>query len=98
ADPLALEFARAPYPGTADHGRELAVDEDADSHQILSAFTRQTEVVDIQHREVRAAGREQLQRVRRRARYADLDLHRSSRRRVEGGREDRSVRRVGSEV
>ena len=82
AHALPLEVARPPYvAGARDHGRERALDERADPHDVAAGLARQAEIVDVHHRHVRAARRQQLQRVGARRGHADLQVGRVDARR-----------------
>ena len=63
AHALALQVARPFDVGSRDHGRQRALDERADAHDVGPALARQAEVVDVHHRHVGAARRQQLERV-----------------------------------
>ena len=71
----ALEVARAPHLRAAgDHGRQRPLHQRADSHDVAPALAREPQVVDVHHGHVRAAGGEQLQRVRARGGHAYADV------------------------
>ena len=75
ADAPALEVARASHlAACGDHRGERPLDERADPDHVLAAFARDAEVVDVDHRHVGAPGGEQLQRVGRGGRHADLEI------------------------
>ena len=60
--------------GLGEHGGERALDERHHAHEVASLLARDPEVVDVEDRHVGAAALQQLQRVGRRARLADLEL------------------------
>ena len=57
----------------SDHGRERAVDDRADADQVEAALAREREVVDVEDRELRPVAGEELRRVGRRRRLADVE-------------------------
>ena len=77
ADPgaLALEVLRRADLRLGEHGGQRRLDERHHANQVGALLARQPEVVDVEDRHVGAAALQQLQRVGRRARLADRQLH-----------------------
>ena len=99
ADPPALEVARRPHAGLREHRRERLLHERHHADEVGALLAREPEVVDVEDREVGAAGLELLQRVGRGARRLDVELDALGLVVVALRREvDPRVHRVGLEV
>jgi hypothetical protein len=72
--PLPLERCGRPDRGLCEHGRERALHERHHADDVAALLAREPEVVDVEDRHVGAARLQQLQRVGRGARLADLQL------------------------
>jgi hypothetical protein len=89
----------APARSAGDHRRERTLDDRRHPDHVEPALPGERQVVDVEDRELGAAGLEQLRRVGRRGRLADGQIDAAVGERAVGERRvDASVHGVGLEV